>query len=83
MEHKNQVTFIISNIQRYKLKTSIYTDSKEKNNDLGMMANAFNPSAGEAEAGRSLWAQVQPGLHSKYSEFLSDILFQRKKILYF
>ena len=55
VEHKNQVTYIISNIQRYKLKISISTDSNEKNNDLGMVAHAFNPRAGEAEAGRSLW----------------------------
>ena len=30
-----------------------------------MLANAFNPSTLEAEAGGSLWVQGQPGLQSK------------------
>lgn len=60
-------------IQYSKVQTEkniyIYTDSNEKNDDLGMVAHAFNPSAGKEEAGRSLWVQVQPALHSKHSEF--------------
>lgn len=33
---------------------------------IGLVAQAFNPSTWEAEAGRSLWVQDQPGLQNKF-----------------
>lgn len=35
---------------------------------LSVMVNSFNPKMREAEAGRSLWVLVQPGLQSKFHE---------------
>ena len=32
------------------------------------MAHSFNPSTKEAEAGRSLWVQGQPGLQSEFQD---------------
>ena len=33
-----------------------------------MVVHDFNPSTGEAEAGRSLWVQTQPGLQSEFQD---------------
>jgi hypothetical protein len=43
-----------------------------------MVVHAFNPSAREAEAGRSLWIWAQPGLQS---EFQANLDYTEKACL--
>jgi hypothetical protein len=38
------------------------------------MAHTFNPSTQEAEAGRSLWVQGQPGLQSEFQDIQGYIV---------
>lgn len=56
--------------------------SLRKMNKLGMVVHIFNPSTQEAEAGRYLWVQGRPGLHSQFQDsyaYIERLCLKNKK----
>ena len=64
-------------------KTTLWETASKKQKQVAVVVHVFNPSTGEAEAGRFLWVWDQPGLQSKFQDSQGytekPYLFKKKK----